>query len=150
MKINRDDLSDAEDLLSRARILNDDAIVFARNSGDILEALKNLAGASQRQNAAIENLFSAMSEEDIINLKHDVQRHDGDLDQQFKQIQELRQEISNLKTDNDQLKEDLQNTARLAYNIYMYLGRGNASDHAVKIRDKIRSLFGSLHKYLGV
>jgi hypothetical protein len=60
MKLNRDDLSHAEDLLSRARTLNHDAIAFARNSGDIQKAVQNLVAASQRQNAAIENLFRAI------------------------------------------------------------------------------------------
>jgi hypothetical protein len=34
-----------------------------------------------------------MSEEDIINLKHDVERHETDLDFQPKQIQELREDL---------------------------------------------------------
>jgi len=74
------------------------------------------------------------------------------LDQQLKMIQQLRQEISDLKKENGQLKEDLQSIARIAHNIYMYLGSGtmDTTNKAVAIRDKVMSLFKSVHKYLAL
>ena len=65
-----------------------------------------------------------MSEEDITKLKDDAERHEKEFDQQQTEIEELRAAISDLKKENDQLKEDLRSTARLAHNIYMYVDSG--------------------------
>lgn len=60
----------------------------------------------------------------------------------------MRQEISDLKKQNSQLKEDLQNSARLVHNIYMFIETDKLTNQAAAIRGKILSLFQSLHKYL--
>jgi hypothetical protein len=81
--------------------------------------------------------------------EEDVERLEKEFDQQQTEIEELRVAISHLNKENDQLKEDLRNIVRLAYNMFMYLDRGtlNSISHAVAIRHKILSLFETLHKY---
>ena len=91
-------------------------------------------------------MIQCMSEEDITKSKDGVDRHEKEFDQQQTEIEELRAAISNLKNENDQFKEDLRNTVRLAHNIYMYVDSG--AEDTAKIREKILSLFETLHKYL--
>ena len=91
-------------------------------------------------------MMQCMSEEDITKSKNGVDPQEKEFDQQQTEIEELRAAISDLKKKNDQLKEDLRSTARLAHNIYMYVDSG-AEDTAT-IQEKILSLFKSLHKYL--
>jgi len=93
-------------------------------------------------------MIQCMSEEDITKSKDGVDRHQKEFDQQQTEIEELRAAISDLKNENDQLKEDLRSTARLAHNIYMYVDSG--AEDTAKIQEKILSLFKSLNKYLEV
>jgi len=88
-------------------------------------------------------MIKCMSEEDITKSKDHVEK---EFDQQQTEIEELRAAISDLKNENDQLKEDLRNTARLAHNIYMYVDSG--AEDTAKIQEKILSLLKSLHRYL--
>ena len=90
-------------------------------------------------------MIKCMSEEDITKSKDHVEK---EFHQQQTEIEELRAAISDLKNENDQLKEDLRNTARLAHNIYMYVDSG--AEDTAKIQEKILSLFKSLHQYLEV
>jgi len=41
---------------------------------------------------------AAMTDEDLINVQHDIGRHEDDLDRQLKQIQALEKQVSDLKT----------------------------------------------------
>ena len=85
-------------------------------------------------------MIKCMSEEDITKSKDRVEK---EFDQQQTEIEELRAAISDLKNENNQLKEDLRSTARLAHNIYMYVDSG--AEDTAKIQEKILSLFKSLH-----
>ena len=63
MKINRDDLNHAEDLLAKAHTLTDNAITIVRtnNPDDIERAIQRLASATQYQNVILKNLCSAIA-----------------------------------------------------------------------------------------
>ena len=61
MKNIKDELSHAQDLLVRARNLTDEAITLGGNPQEIQKAFQTLAGAAQSQNAAFENLRSAIT-----------------------------------------------------------------------------------------
>ena len=61
MKNIKDELSHAQDLLVRARNLTDEAITLGGNPQEIQKAFQTLAGAAQSQNAAFENLRSAIA-----------------------------------------------------------------------------------------
>src|SRR5262249_9154516 len=68
-------------------------------------------------------MMECMSEEDITKLKDDVGRQEEEFNQQQTEIEELRAAFSDLKNENDQLKEDLRNTTRLAHNGSRWLRR---------------------------
>ena len=49
----------------------------------------------------------SMTDDDFRNLEHDVQRHEGDLDRQVKDIQDLREQIHTLKEEHSKETESL-------------------------------------------
>ena len=61
MKNIKDELGHAQSLLAKARTLADEAITLGRNPQEIQKAFETLAGAAQSQNAAFENLRSAIT-----------------------------------------------------------------------------------------
>jgi hypothetical protein len=61
MKNIEDELGHAQSLLAKARTLTDEAITLGRNPQEIQKAFETLAGAAQSQNAAFENLRSAIT-----------------------------------------------------------------------------------------
>ena len=73
-----------------------------------------------------------------------------DLEELSEDWKRMRDEISKLKEANRRLTEDVQNMARLAHEIYQYVGTGKLPPQEGETRDKILNLFRKLHRYLEV
>jgi glycyl-tRNA synthetase beta subunit len=74
----------------------------------------------------------------------------GEFERLFEDWERMREEISKLKESNRQLTEDVQNTARLAHEIYQYFETGKVPPKEDEIRHKILDLLRKLHRYLEV
>jgi len=78
-------------------------------------------------------------DEELINLRHDVDRHENDLDQQLRRIRELKGELDNLTlkhtTEIESLQEDVRTLTELVWRLVYKvtnerLERGVGSRHA--------------------
>ena len=74
----------------------------------------------------------------------------NDLEQLVEDWPRMREEISKLKKQNDELKGELQNTACLAHNIWIFFQADMDTKNRLELRSKILSLFRSLYGYLEV
>ena len=71
-----------------------------------------------------------MTDDDFRNLEHDVQRHEGDLDKQVKDIQDLREQIRTLKEEHSKETESLkENIGKLRSE-----GIGLTRDHLIEAK----------------
>ena len=92
----------------------------------------------------------SMREEDLINIRHDIDRHEGDLDRKLKQIQALEQQTSELKRENIELTISLKNVVILMRTIYEYLGTDKLSIKSTELRSQTHSHLNGLNTRLGI
>jgi|SRR5215471_18284487 len=86
-----------------------------------------------------------MTDDDFRNLEHDVQRHEGDLDRQVKDIQDLREQIHTLKEEHSKETESLKENIGKLITILQYLllrseGIGLTRDHLIEAKRTLREL----------
>jgi hypothetical protein len=84
-----------------------------------------------------------MAEDDLINLRHDVDRREQAVTQDANDIAEL-------KAQNNLLKECLGDAVILSRALYAYFGVDRMSDAGARQREEIIKLLNALHDRLGL
>jgi chromosome segregation ATPase len=95
-------------------------------------------------------MVALMNGEDFINLQHQVGRHEGELDQQLKRVQELEKQVSELKNENAELTTSLKDAVLLVETIYGYLGVDRVTGRAEEVRRQIVKRFNDLRARLAI